>query len=48
MWMKLNLARDAKSNKKGFYRYVREKRKVKVSIAHQISKTDKLQTRRLR
>lgn len=30
---------------KDFYRCVREKRKVKVSIAHQTSKTDKLQTR---
>jgi len=28
--MELNLARDAKNNKKGFYRYVSQKKKVKV------------------
>jgi len=30
--LELNLARDAKSNKKGFCRYVNQKRKVKESI----------------
>ena len=30
--LKLNLARDAKNNKKGFYRYVSQKRKVKESV----------------
>jgi len=30
--LELNLARDAKNNKKGFYRYVSQKRKVKESI----------------
>jgi len=30
--LELNLARDAKNNKKGFYRYVNQKRKVKQSI----------------
>ena len=28
----MNLARDAKNNKKGFYRYVNQKRKGKESI----------------
>ena len=32
--MELNLARDAKNNKKGFYRYVSQKRKVKESVPH--------------
>jgi len=31
--LELNLARDANSNKKGFYRYVSQKRKVKESIS---------------
>jgi len=31
--LELNLARDAKNNKKVFYRYVSQKRKVKESIA---------------
>ena len=30
--LELNLARDAKNNKKGFYRYVSQKRKVKKSV----------------
>jgi len=30
--LELNLARDAKSSEKGFYRYVNQKRKVKESI----------------
>jgi len=30
--METILARDAKNNKKGFYRYVNQKRKVKESI----------------
>jgi len=32
--LELNLARDAKNNKKCFYRYVNKKRKVKESIPH--------------
>ncbi|KFQ81143.1 hypothetical protein N335_03187, partial [Phaethon lepturus] len=36
--LELNLARDAKNNKKGFYRYV-WKRKVKESISPLVSKT---------
>ncbi|KFW11305.1 hypothetical protein N327_10989, partial [Fulmarus glacialis] len=32
-WLELNLAGDAKGNKKGFYRYVSQKKKVKESIA---------------
>ncbi|KAK4811070.1 hypothetical protein QYF61_016356 [Mycteria americana] len=31
-WLELNLARDTKNNKKGFYRYVSQKRKVKESV----------------
>jgi len=30
--LELNLARDAKNNKKGCYRYVNQKRKVKESV----------------
>jgi len=30
--LELNLARDAKNNKKGFYRYVNQKKKVKESV----------------
>ncbi|PKU43796.1 rna-directed dna polymerase from mobile element jockey-like [Limosa lapponica baueri] len=40
----LNLARDAKNNKKGFYRYVSQKRKVKESILPLMSKTGELLT----
>ena len=31
-WLELNLARDAKNNKKGCYRYVNQKRKVNESV----------------
>ena len=31
-WLELNLARDAKNNKKGLHRYVNQKRKVKASV----------------
>ncbi|KAJ7425634.1 hypothetical protein BTVI_02330 [Pitangus sulphuratus] len=31
--LELNLARDAKNNRKGFYRYVNQKRKVKESVS---------------
>jgi len=34
-WLELNLARDAKNNEKGFYRYVNQKRKVKESAPSQ-------------
>jgi len=40
----LNLARDAKNNRKGFYRYVSQKRKVKESVPSLMSKTGKLVT----
>jgi len=30
--LELNFTRDAKNNKKGFYRYVKQKRKVKESL----------------
>ncbi|KFQ85226.1 hypothetical protein N337_10020, partial [Phoenicopterus ruber ruber] len=43
-WMELNLARDAKNNKRGFYRYVSQKRKVKESAPPLISRTGKLVT----
>ena len=32
--LELNWARDAKNNKKGFYRYVSQKRKLKESVPH--------------
>jgi len=31
--LELSLARDAKNNKKGFYRYVSQERKVKESVS---------------
>ena len=37
------MARDAK-NKKGFYRYVSQKRKIKESVPLLMSKTSKLVT----
>ncbi|KFP48026.1 hypothetical protein N323_07381, partial [Cathartes aura] len=40
----LNLARDAKNNKKGFYRYVSQKRKVKENIPPLMNKIGKLAT----
>ncbi|KFZ68978.1 hypothetical protein N338_01487, partial [Podiceps cristatus] len=40
--LELNLARDAKNNKKGFYRYVSQKRKIKESIPTLMSRTCKL------
>ncbi|KFM02772.1 hypothetical protein AS27_04311, partial [Aptenodytes forsteri] len=44
--LELNLARDAKNRKKGFYRYVSQKRKVKESVPTPtpMSKTGKLVT----
>ena len=42
MQLELNLARDAKNNKKGFYRYVSQKRKVTESITPPTSKTGRL------
>jgi len=36
--LELNLARNAKNNKKGFCRYVRQKKKVKESIHSLMSK----------
>ncbi|PKU34574.1 rna-directed dna polymerase from mobile element jockey-like [Limosa lapponica baueri] len=40
--LELNLARDSKSKKKGSYRYVNQKRKLKESIPPLIRKTGKL------
>jgi len=40
----LNLARDAKNNKQGFYRYVSLKRKVKDSVPSLMGKTGNLVT----
>ncbi|KFV55360.1 hypothetical protein N328_07466, partial [Gavia stellata] len=42
--LKLNLARDAKNNKKGFYRYVSQERKVKESVCPLMNTTGKLVT----
>ena len=36
------MARDAKKNKKGFYRYVNQKRKVKESVPPMINKSGNL------
>ena len=44
MQLELNLARDAKNNKKGCYRYLSQKRKVKESIPPPMSKTGKVVT----
>ncbi|KAK4830650.1 LOW QUALITY PROTEIN: hypothetical protein QYF61_012493 [Mycteria americana] len=48
--LKLNLARNAKNNKKGFYRYVSQKRKVKESVSPWMNKTGKqvIMNKRLR
>ena len=40
----LNLERNAKKNKKCFYRYLNQKRKVQESISPLLSDTDKLET----
>ncbi|KFQ15609.1 hypothetical protein N330_03315, partial [Leptosomus discolor] len=42
--LELNLARDEKKNRKGFYRYVNHKRKVKESVHTLISSNDELVT----
>ncbi|KFM11756.1 hypothetical protein AS27_15251, partial [Aptenodytes forsteri] len=42
--IELNLARDAKNNNKGFYRYVSQKRKAKETVPPLMSKTGKLVT----
>ena len=38
----MNLARDIKKNKKGFYRYVNQKRKVKESVTPPMNKNGDL------
>ncbi|KAK4816568.1 hypothetical protein QYF61_017958 [Mycteria americana] len=40
--LELNLARDAKNNKKGFYRYINQKRKVKESVPPLMNKNGDL------
>ncbi|KFQ62882.1 hypothetical protein N334_11525, partial [Pelecanus crispus] len=40
--MELNLARDVRNNKKGFYRYVNQKRKVKESVPPPMNKNGDL------
>jgi len=42
--LELNLARDAKNNKKGFYMYVSRKKNVKESVPLLMSETGKLVT----
>ncbi|KFZ54394.1 hypothetical protein N338_05423, partial [Podiceps cristatus] len=42
--LELNLAKDAKNNKKGFYRYISQKRMVKESVPPLMSETGKLVT----
>jgi len=39
-----NLAKNVKNNKKGFYRYVSQKREVKETVPSLMSKTGKLVT----
>jgi len=41
-WLELNLARDAKNSKKGFYRSVSQKRKVKERVPPRMGKNGKL------
>jgi len=40
--LELNLGRNAKNNKKGFYRYVNQKRKVEESVLPLINQNGKL------
>jgi len=35
VWLELNLAREEKNNKKGFYRYASQKKKVRESVSPQ-------------
>ena len=42
--LELNLARDVKKNKKGFYRYLNQKRKVQKDIPPLVSGSGKLVT----
>ena len=42
--LELNLARDAKNNKKAFYRFVSQKRRVRESVPHLMNKNGKLLT----
>ncbi|KFU91186.1 hypothetical protein M959_05608, partial [Chaetura pelagica] len=42
--LELNLARDVKKNKKGFYRYIKQKRKVKESVLPLMSHNGELVT----
>jgi len=42
--LELNLARDAKNNKKGFYKYISQKRKVEERVPPMMSKTGQLVT----
>ncbi|KAK4811145.1 LOW QUALITY PROTEIN: hypothetical protein QYF61_019776 [Mycteria americana] len=42
--LELSLARDAKNNKKGFYRYVGQKRKIKENVPPLVNKTGELVT----
>ncbi|OPJ76317.1 hypothetical protein AV530_011098 [Patagioenas fasciata monilis] len=42
--LELNSARDTKIDKRGFYGYVSQKRKIKESVPTLMSKTDKLVT----
>lgn len=42
--MELNIARDMKNSKKGFYGYIGEKRKIKQCVLPLISKKGELET----
>ena len=41
-WLELNLSNDVRNNKKGFYRYVSQKRKVKESVLRLMNMTGKV------
>ncbi|KFR00948.1 hypothetical protein Y956_13862, partial [Nipponia nippon] len=43
-WLELNLVRDAKNNKKGFYRYINQKKKVKERVPPLMSSSGELVT----
>ena len=44
--MELNLVRDMKNNKKGFYRYISQKRQAKESVFPLINEKGELATSR--
>lgn len=43
--MKLNLARDAKDNKKGFFKYINNRKKTKENVGLVLNKVGALVTK---